>query len=62
MAKYTLHDVDGDVWNAADIKAKADGWNMGDLLKQLLADYAAGRISPTAAPPRPRPPGSAPRK
>jgi hypothetical protein len=62
MPKYTLHDVDPDVYVRANEKARAAGWNMGDLLKQLLADYANGKTEPTAPPPRPRPAGEAPRR
>lgn len=47
MPKFTLHDVDQDIWNRAEARAAAEGWKMGDLLKRLMADYADGKIAPS---------------
>jgi len=46
-----LCDVPDEIWNLFKARAKREGWpNVGFLVKQLMADYGDGSVSPTKAP------------
>lgn len=47
---FTLHDIPTPVWTAFSARAERDGWRLRPLIKQLLADYGNGLVSPTRGP------------
>lgn len=51
MPTYVLRQLDADTWQPFSARARRDGWSLKQLFKQLIADYGAGRITPTAPPP-----------
>jgi hypothetical protein len=54
MAQYILRDLDDSLWNRFRRRAGLDGWHLQGIFRQFMEDYAAGRITlSAAAPPRP---------
>lgn len=51
MQKFTLRDVDPLVWANASARATSESWKLPELIKQLLADYAAGLVTPSRVSP-----------
>jgi hypothetical protein len=53
MATFALRGINDPLWQRVTARARADGWPLRALLLRLLDDYAAGRITPSGAPPPP---------
>lgn len=51
LKTFNVQNVPDDIMQAVRTRAQADGWDLGDLVRILIADYSEGIITPAAAPP-----------
>lgn len=47
---FELRNIQTDVWERLTARAERDGWDVRDLVTQLMRDYGSGAITPTVAP------------
>lgn len=48
--RFIIRDIVQADWDRFVARAAAEGWSRGALIKQLIRDYGAERISPSRAP------------